>query len=272
MRQSQVVTIARALRAVERLAARDMSASELARTFEVDRGTAARLLATLQDAGYVERAEGDTASARGGGRYRVAAAKIIALYGLVEDRIELVQLATPILAELRDRTGETANVSVMIDDAMMYVALQRSRASVSAVSTPGRRRPLHCSAIGKACAAYMRSEQVAEMLVHAGMELYTPRTIATPAAFLSHLERVCQLGYAVDDEETEFGMRCVAAPVRDYSGGVIAAIGISGPSNRVTAERIPEMARSVVAGAARLSLALGWEGRAHTVPAIGLPV
>src|SRR5688572_4542411 len=131
MAQSQVATIARALHALEQLAAREMTVAEVGRSFNIDRGTAARLLSTLVAAGYVELANGD-------GRYRVAATKIITLYGLVEGRIELAQLANAILADLRDQTNETANVSVLVDDEMMYIAHQRSRASVSAAMGLGR--------------------------------------------------------------------------------------------------------------------------------------
>jgi DNA-binding IclR family transcriptional regulator len=253
---SEVATVARALRAIELLAARELSSTELARAFDVDRGTAARLLSTLEGTGYAERIDGN-------GRYRIAATKVIALYGQVEGRLEIVELATPILAELRDATNETANVSVLVEDQMMYVVLQRSRASVSAANAPGRRVAIHCSAIGKAYAAYLRPERVGEILARQGMEAYALRTIATPAAYLAHLERVRQLGYAVDDEETEFGMRCVAAPVRNYAGGVVAALGISGPSTRVTLERIHAYAEPVVVAARRLSLALGWEASAR---------
>jgi DNA-binding IclR family transcriptional regulator len=250
--QSEVATVARALRAIELLAGREMNSTELARAFEVDRGTAARLLATLEGTGYVERVDGN-------GRFRISAAKIIALYGQVEGRLEIVALATPILARLRDATNETANVSVLVENQMMYVALQRSHAAVGAANAPGRRVAIHCSAIGKAYAAHLRPERVGEILARAGMEAYTARTIATPAAYLAHLERVREIGYAIDDEESEFGMRCVAAPVRNYLGVVIAALGISGPSTRIALERIQQQVEPVVAAANQLSAALGWD-------------
>ena len=252
MAQSEVATIARALKAIELLAAREMTPTELARVFEVDRGTAARLLSTLEGTGYVERVDGN-------GRFRISATKVVALYGQIEHRFELVELATPILARLRDATNETANVSVLVDDHMMYVALQRSNAAVGAANAPGRRVAIHCSAIGKAYAAHLRAERALEILARAGMEAYTPRTIVTQAAFVAHLERVRTLGYAIDDEETEFGMRCVAAPVRNYTGSVVATIGISGPTTRIALERIQQQVEPVLAAASELSTALGWE-------------
>ena len=258
---SEVATITRALRAIELLAQRELSIADLSRALDVDRGTVSRLLTTLERAGYVARSDITFC-------YQLSAMKIIGLYGLVEDRIELTQLATPILAELRDATNETANVSVLVDDEMMYVAVQRSRAAVSVAFGLGRRVPVHCSAIGKAFTAFLPAARLKDIFEKRGLSAYTPRTIATTESLRAHLERVRQVGYAVDDEESEFGMRCLAAPVRDYTGRVVAALGISGPSTRLTLDRTHQLSSTVVAAANRLSIALGWELRAEKTTAV----
>jgi IclR family transcriptional regulator, KDG regulon repressor len=247
---SEVATITRALRAIELLAQRELSIADLSRALDVDRGTVSRLLTTLERAGYVARSDITFC-------YQLSAMKIIGLYGLVEDRIELTQLATPILAELRDATNETANVSVLVDDEMMYAAVQRSRAAVSVAFGLGRRVPVHCSAIGKAFTAFLPAARLMEIFEKRDLPAYTPRTIATMESLRAHLERVRQVGYAVDDEESEYGMRCLAAPVRDYTGRVVAALGISGPSTRLTLDRTHQLSSTIVAAANRLSIALG---------------
>jgi IclR family acetate operon transcriptional repressor len=257
-----VATIARALRAIEYLAEQPLTITELAQRLAVDRGTVTRLLTTLERAGYVERGEAD-------GRFRLVATKIIALYGLIEDRIELAQLAGPILTELRDLTNETANVSVLAGDEMMYVAVRRSRASVSAAFGLGRRVTAHNSAIGKAYLAFQPEEEVEAILERKGMAIFTARTITTWEGLRAHLEHVRRRGYAVDDEEGEYGMRCVAAPVRDFRGRVIASLGISGPSTRLTLQRVHELAEPVMVAARRLSVALGWEPESGA--AVGSP-
>jgi DNA-binding IclR family transcriptional regulator len=249
---SEVATIVRALRTIEILAQQELSISDLSRVLEVDRGTVSRLLTTLESAGYILRSETS-------GKFQVAPTKIISLYGLVEDRIELTHLARPILADLRDATNESANVSVLVDDEMMYVAVQRSRAAVSVAFGLGRRVPVHCSAIGKAYTAFLPAPRLKEILDKKGQASFTPRTIATLDSLRAHLERVRQLGYAVDDEESEYGMRCIAAPVRDYTSRVVAALGISGPSTRLSLDRTHQLSAPVIAAAERLSVSLGWE-------------
>jgi DNA-binding IclR family transcriptional regulator len=254
MGNAEVATITRAMRTLELLAQQELTVADLSRILDVDRGTVSRLLSTLEGAGYVLRSESSS-------RYQLSATKIIALYGQVEDRIELTHLAMPILADLRDATNEFANVSVLVDDEMMYVAIQRSRASVSVAFGLGRRVPVHCSAIGKAYAAFLPFQRLREILDKKGLTAFTPRTIATFDVLQAHLERVNHLGYAVDDEESEYGMRCLAAPVRDHTSRVVAALGISGPSTRLTLDRTHQLSQTVVTAAQRLSLALGWEPR-----------
>jgi IclR family acetate operon transcriptional repressor len=249
---SDVATVVRALRALEYLAEQPVSIGQLGQLLGIDRGTAARLLTTLERSGYAERDEAD-------GRYRLAAAKIIALYGLVEGRAELAHLAGPILAELRDLTNETANVSVLAGDEMLYVAVQRSRASVSAAFGLGRRVTVHNSAIGKSYIAFQPEAEVTALLERKGMTAFTARTITTWEELRTQLELIRRLGYAIDDEEGEYGMRCLAAPVRDFRGRVIASLGISGPTTRLTLRRVHELTEPVKAAAGRLSVALGWE-------------
>ena len=252
MSHNEVATIGRAMRALEYLAEEAMTVSDLSRRLEVDRGTGSRLLATMESAGYVVR---DASS----GHYTISASKIISLYGLVEGRTELTQLARPILAELRDLTNETANLGVLSDDEIVVIAMERSRAMLSASVGLGRHVGVHCTALGKAFVAFLPDQRLSEILTRKGQVAITPRTITSTDGLRAHLERVRHLGYAVDDEESEYEVRCVAAPVRAHTGRVIASLGIIGPSARITLKRAHELSEPVIDAAKRLSIAIGWD-------------
>ncbi|HVO69393.1 MAG TPA: IclR family transcriptional regulator C-terminal domain-containing protein, partial [Aggregatilineaceae bacterium] len=122
-----------------------------------------------------------------------------------------------------------------------------AEASLRVVGGIGRKIPLHSTAVGKALLAF------SDLPVPAHLESETSRTITDLARLLEHLEHVRAQGYALDDEEHHEGVRCIAAPVYDYMGSAIATIGISGPTVRVTDDRIPELAQQVLAAARELS-------------------
>jgi DNA-binding IclR family transcriptional regulator len=123
------------------------------------------------------------------------------------------------------------------------------------VSTPvGTFVPLHCTALGKVLLAFGVSP-IPEVL-----PAHTPRTISDPAILRIHLEQTCQQGYAIDDEEYEIGVRCIAAPVYDFRGKVVAAMGISGPTVRIGLEDTAKLAATVVEVVGTLSEQLKFKG------------
>src|SRR5438309_3367394 len=129
--------------------------------------------------------------------------------------------------------------------------------SVRTPSTVGRRSPIHCTSQGKVLVGFLPQPQIAQVLRGYRFTPYTPKTLRQPAGFRTELAKVRQLGYSVDDEEFEEGLRCIGAPVRDHTGKVVAAISIAGPSFRITPERRSLLIEKVVAAARDLSEILG---------------
>jgi IclR family acetate operon transcriptional repressor len=123
----------------------------------------------------------------------------------------------------------------------------------------GRRNPAHCTGVGKVLLAFLPEHELNDLIKKRGLRAYTRNTITHLARLKSELQFVRQRGYAIDNEENEEGVRCIGAPVRDYSGTVVASVSISGPSFRLTADKIPLLARSVVTAANRLSEELGFK-------------
>jgi len=124
-------------------------------------------------------------------------------------------------------------------------------------SQPGMHRPLSCTALGKALLAFLPAERREELLAVLNFERATPRTIPNLARFEKELVRVVQQGYAIDDQETDMGARCVAAPILDESGRVAAAISVSGPITRMSRDRIHAYALATKKAARAISTQLG---------------
>jgi IclR family acetate operon transcriptional repressor len=140
--------------------------------------------------------------------------------------------ARPFLAELVEATGETANMALLDGDEVVYVAQVPSRHSMRMFTEVGRRVLPHSTGVGKALLAGLPPQEVRALLARTGMPAATEHTITEPGAFLAELERIRALGYAVDDNEQEVGVRCLAVTVPDSP--TAAAISISGPAGRVT--------------------------------------
>ena len=144
--------------------------------------------------------------------------------------------AVPFLAQLVDEIGETSNMAMLEGDEAVYVAQVPSAHSMRMFTEVGRRVSVHSTGVGKALLSRLDDDRVVELLRRAGMPARTPRTITTPEAMLEELARIRERGYAMDDGEQESGVRCVALLVPDAPTSV--ALSVSGPSSRVTIERM----------------------------------
>jgi len=148
--------------------------------------------------------------------------------------------AGPRLAELVGEIGETANMAVLEADSVIYVAQVPSAHSMRMFTEVGRRVSAHSTGVGKALLSQLPDDQVRELLRRTGMRAMTPRTHTDPVAFLAELAEVREQGWAVDDAEQEAGVRCVAVPVP--GAPTRSALSVSGPSGRITAGRVVEIA------------------------------
>jgi DNA-binding IclR family transcriptional regulator len=251
----------RVLRVLESFAPseRDVSLGEIAERVGLPKSSVHRLLATLMAHGFVER---DPATRR----YRLG----IRLFELGSAAIHergLHTAAHPALEQLSLATGETCHLAVLSGTEAVYVYKMDGPASIIMSSRVGGRCPCHATSIGKVLAAWAGEDLLAE-LRRTGLRRYTAATIGGFKAFEEELERVRELGYALDLEEFEEGLRCIAAPVRDHSGRVVAALGIAGPRRRFEDEQLDRLTAVVVHSAEQLSRSLGFVRR-HAEAAAG---
>jgi DNA-binding IclR family transcriptional regulator len=199
---------------------------QLARTLGVPNSTLRRIVLTLEAKGMVRRGEG------GGYVLGDGVSRLGRPYRLTR----LVNQAEPLLSELNRQTNESVNLALYQDDAMLIVKTLESPASLRTVSWEGRRDRLHASALGKAYLAALPQDELDVILARLPLTAETMRTIVTPASLRDELARTRTRGYAIDDEETLAGVRCVAAAIVGANGRVVGAVSVSAPSVRFPLE------------------------------------
>jgi DNA-binding IclR family transcriptional regulator len=146
---------------------------------------------------------------------------------------------------------------VLDHQSVLYIRILESRQAVRMSSIAGSRAPAHCTSVGKVLLAYQSPEDVQEIIGN-GLTRFTDNTVTAPDKLLEELAAIRQKGYAVDDEEIEVGLRCIAAPVRNHSGNVIAAVGVAAPVQRMSKKNLQTTAPTVVAAADSISRRLGY--------------
>jgi IclR family KDG regulon transcriptional repressor len=217
----------------------ELSFSALAARCGMSRSTVHRLIWTLTEAGMLERN-------RETGKYRLGIA-LFELASLARPRMYVSFEARPWLLTLREQTGEAVSLSVLEREGVVCINfLESSAGGVS--SRLGSSRPVHCTAEGKALSAFQPPIAI-ERGGGGRLQQRTPRTVFDRAVLEEELASVRVSGYALEDEEYELGVRGIAAPIKDGSGNAVAAVGITGPTQRLTRARLLDLARLVVATA-----------------------
>jgi IclR family KDG regulon transcriptional repressor len=230
----------------------ELTATGVAKKLGMSKATAFRILSVLEARSYLERA-------RDGGAYRLGF-MLHRLGSLVEGRAVIQRRARAVLEELKHECDETVHLVVLDAGEALYLDKIEGRKAIRVVSRVGMRLPLHCSGVGKVLLAYLSDDQIDEIIRLKGLAPLTPNTITERAALRAELRLVRRKGFAVDNEEIELGLKCVAAPVRDASGAVVAAVSISGPKYRFDNATTRELVRLLCRAGDRISSALGHEG------------
>ena len=224
--------------------------SDLARRLGLGKSTVHRLLTTLAAEGLIERDEES-------GGYRLGLV-VFELGEAVRVHLDLHAAAGPVLAAVREQTGESSQVGVLDGVDVVYVDRLESSQSLRLFTETGRRVPAHCTSSGKVLLAHLPDADLTALLASMDLIAHTPHTVTEPAALRSELDRVCRRGWAEAVNERELGVASVAAPIRDASGAVIAAISIGAPVIRLAAARRRELGALVVEAGEAVSRRLGW--------------
>lgn len=228
----------------------EIGISNLAKRLGLAKSTVHRLASTLIDAGMLEQNSEN-------GRYRLGLS-LFELGSLVRRKMDVSSEAKPYLKMLREKTGETVHLAILDHASVLFINNLESEHAVRMSVNVGVRAPAHCTAVGKALLAFQPPEIVEEVL-RDELAARTPKTMSNPTELRQDLATVRARGYAIDDEELETGLRCVAAPIRDHSGAVVAATSVAGPAQRMTKKALIAFAPDVIAAADAISARLGYQ-------------
>jgi DNA-binding IclR family transcriptional regulator len=228
----------RGLQALEALAPEPLPAAEVARTLQVNRSTALRILVDLEAAGYVSR---DPLTKR----FSTVPARLWGLVANNEDYADWRRVIDPMLSGLRDEFGEATCLGVPARGFMVYMAFHQSPHPIALREHLGVTRPMHCSAIGKAYLSALDPQTLDLELGRLSYEGGSDRAARGPIELRERLHEVRANGYAVDSQETLEDVVCVAVPAY-LAGTLLGAAGIQGPANRFTPELVARMAQRLI--------------------------
>ena len=248
----QIRSVNRAMTLIEELANEyELGVSTLATRLGTNKATTFRLLSTLRALGYIDQDENSDL-------YRLNL-KLFSIGSKVAGRIETVREARPVMERLSSATGETVHLAIRDGISVVYVDKIDSEHILRMFSRVGNRAPSWCTGLGKALLSGVSDETLDQLFGDKELTRFTPYTITTLAALKEDLRVTASRGYAVDDQEHEPGIHCVAAPLRDHHGSVVAAISISWPETRHTDERLVEFSDLVREHSREASRRIGWE-------------
>ena len=228
---------------------RELSLTELSSKVNTPVSTVHRLLNTLMIYHLIEQNQQN-------GKYRLGLVAL-RLGTAVLQQLDLRQEALPFMQELAEISGETVNLCVLDGHEVVYIEKVEGSSSLRMFARIGHRAPVYCTGAGKVLLCELSLDEVRSILRKQGMEPLTPNTITTFKEFLQALEFARMHGYAVDEEECEIGASCLAAPVRDHRGKIVASLSVSGASVRLGPERRSELVSQLLRISRELSERLG---------------
>ncbi len=225
-----------------------LTATEIALRLDVTCGTLFPALKTMERHGYLVRNEHKQYS---------LGMKVLELAQVVLGRVDLRSIAQDVLRDTAVAHDVNTHLAVLYDESVMYLHREEGVPSVVLKEVVGKTAPAHCTALGKVLLAAKAPATLAEILGGVSLARFTPRTICDPTQFAEHLHEVRRQGYAVENEEFHVGSLCVAAPVRDYQGTVIAAVSLSTPVSTTQTRSIRQLAEMICRAGETISGRMG---------------
>lgn len=253
----QINAVTRTIRVLEVLAHhKAINLERLAKETDLPKATLLRFLGTLGSLGYVYRDPYDQYS---------LTLKMFSVGSHSLEHIDLVRIAHPVAEALAEDLGETVHMGILEESAAVYILKIESKYTIRMHSRVGKSIPLYCTAIGKTLLSGLDSAGLKDMLSRMKLVPFTPHTIRTVSALQAELEDIRTKGWAMDREEHEEGISCICAPVRDYTGAIVAALSASWPLFRFDKDKEAECAQRIMAAARSISAMLGSMGQADSL-------
>lgn len=208
----------------------ELGITELSRRLKLHKNNIFRILATLENRGYVEQNPATD-------NYRLGL-RALELGQTYIRHTGLLTVARPVMEQLNSKVNENVYIGILKDQYAFYLDVVESSHTVRVQSRVGCRVPTYCSAMGKSQLAYESMENIMSVLNRKELKKFTPNTLSDRDKIVKHLMLVKETGYALDDEEWDEGVRCVGAPIFDYTREVVGALSISAPSVRMSMDKV----------------------------------
>ncbi|WHH56897.1 IclR family transcriptional regulator [Petroclostridium sp. X23] len=254
MAEKAVQTLDRALDILELLATQKngMGVTEIGNRVGLHKSTVHRLLNALGERGYVEK-NTDV------GTYQLGM-KVVEISSIHLNSIELKTEAAPYLRKLAAETTQPVHLATFVDGEVIYIEKVETLNTIRMYSSIGKRVPMHCSAVGKAIMTGMADTEIEQLLKTRDLKQYTAETLSSIGQVIEQVREARKIGWAIDNQEHEEGIRCIAAPIYDYRGEVIAAVSTSGPKSVIAPEKDNMISEYVVKAAKEISKRMGYTG------------
>jgi len=248
-----VKSVVRGMKILELLSKQDLlTLDQVASRTKIPRTSVFRLLNTFKDLGYVEQKP-----IKGTDHWGLGL-KLLILTNSKHSRLDVRREVRGILEELAEKTDEFVQLGVLYQRKVMYIDHVKRPKPLAMYAELGSRLPINISAAGMVLAAALKEKELDRLLNEQTFPKNTPKTPTDPNELRKILRKVARQGFAVDDQQYAIGIRCIAAPILDHNGHVIAAINVTGSLSTITDERIPVLVRQVKAAAEEASKRMGY--------------
>ncbi|MDQ0200389.1 IclR family transcriptional regulator [Neobacillus ginsengisoli] len=228
----------------------DLSVKEISDKLGLSKSTVHGIIKTLEYRGYLEQNPDDL-------KYKLGL-KLFELGNRVVNNLDLGKIARPIIKELVEDLMETVHLVVFERGEVIYIEKLDGPRALRIYSQVGKRAPIHCTGVGKAILAFQEEEEIERILSNTDLQSFTEYTLTDKEDIKKQLRTIQEQGYSIDDEEIELGLKCVAAPIFDHQGKVIAAISCASPKIRLSEEKLVEVIKVIKLAAAKISQSMGY--------------
>ena len=225
--------------------------TEISERVNLHKSTVYRLLSTLTYKGYVVQDEESS-------KYKITF-KLFELGSKKVDKLDLLKSSKPYTKMLMESVNEVVHLIIREDNEIVYIDKVEANNTISMKSRIGNRAPLYCTATGKAMLAFLPEEEVLKIWKSSKIIRLTENTITDFILYKKELQEIKKIGYAIDDEENEMGVKCVGAPILNIKGDVAGAISVSGPIHRITEDKMDFISKEVIKYANMISEEIGYK-------------
>ncbi|MEH7417808.1 IclR family transcriptional regulator [Neobacillus drentensis] len=230
----------------------EQSIKEISDRLNLSKSTVHGIIKTLEHRGYLEQNSENQ-------KYRLGI-KLFELGNYVGKHLDIGRIARPIIKDLVEELHETVHLVSLQRDELIYIEKVEGPNALTIYSHIGKRAPFHCTGVGKAILSHLSEDEVNRILSSISLEAFTEFTKTNIEEIKGLLPSIREQGYAFDDEEIELGLKCVAAPIFNHQGNVIASISCAAPKMRLDEERLPNVIEGIKHAAADISRQLGFNG------------